>query len=426
MIRSQETDPTQISSTRCWRGRSARDSVAVHFGHRSAQRAGQRRPSYRLGQPGPARRRPICRALLDGVDLVWSGSSAATGCGRRASTRCGPAIVPVVVLGGEQTPDAELMGRSTVPTGIAAQAHAYLAQGGPDNLRELHALPVRHGAADRPRLRAAGRAADLGACWPAQRRPAPTARSIAILYYRAHHLSGNTAFVQTLAAAVEDAGGRGAADLLRVAAQRRRRTCWTPWRPPTRCWSPCWRPAAPDRPAAAAGGDDDAWDVAALAALDIPILQALCLTSSRADVGGQRRGAVPAGRREPGRGARVRRPDHHGAVLVQGDRRRRPAALRRRPRALPPGWPGSRSGTPGCGTSRPRERRIALVLSAYPTKHARVGNAVGLDTPASAVRLLRAMRERGLRPRPARRPGALPGLVPDRSTATTGTRPATR
>ena len=37
------------------------------------------------------------------------------------------------------------------------------------------------------------------------------------------------------------------------------------------------------------------------------------------------------------------------------------------------------------------------MFSAYPTKHARVGNAVGLDTPASAVALLRAMRERGYR-----------------------------
>ncbi|HMD95259.1 MAG TPA: cobaltochelatase subunit CobN, partial [Trebonia sp.] len=40
-------------------------------------------------------------------------------------------------------------------------------------------------------------------------------------------------------------------------------------------------------------------------------------------------------------------------------------------------------------------KRVAIMLSSYPTKHARVGNAVGLDTPASAVALLRAMREAG-------------------------------
>ena len=38
---------------------------------------------------------------------------------------------------------------------------------------------------------------------------------------------------------------------------------------------------------------------------------------------------------------------------------------------------------------------IAVMLSAYPTKHARIGNAVGLDTPVSAVRVLREMRAQG-------------------------------
>lgn len=38
-----------------------------------------------------------------------------------------------------------------------------------------------------------------------------------------------------------------------------------------------------------------------------------------------------------------------------------------------------------------RDKKLALVLSAYPTKHSRIGNAVGLDTPASAVELLRTL-----------------------------------
>src|SRR5207247_1263542 len=40
-------------------------------------------------------------------------------------------------------------------------------------------------------------------------------------------------------------------------------------------------------------------------------------------------------------------------------------------------------------------KRVAIMLSSYPTKHARVGNAVGLDTPASAVILLRRMADQG-------------------------------
>jgi cobaltochelatase CobN len=40
---------------------------------------------------------------------------------------------------------------------------------------------------------------------------------------------------------------------------------------------------------------------------------------------------------------------------------------------------------------------VVIMLSAYPTKHSRIGNAVGLDTPASTVRLMAAMAEHGYR-----------------------------
>jgi len=41
------------------------------------------------------------------------------------------------------------------------------------------------------------------------------------------------------------------------------------------------------------------------------------------------------------------------------------------------------------------EKRIAIILSNYPTKDARVGNAVGLDTPASVINILNAMKDAG-------------------------------
>ena len=41
------------------------------------------------------------------------------------------------------------------------------------------------------------------------------------------------------------------------------------------------------------------------------------------------------------------------------------------------------------------EKRIAVILSNYPTKDARIGNAVGLDTPASAVLVLKALKDAG-------------------------------
>ena len=41
------------------------------------------------------------------------------------------------------------------------------------------------------------------------------------------------------------------------------------------------------------------------------------------------------------------------------------------------------------------DKRVAIILSNYPTKDARVGNAVGLDTPASVIHVLNAMKEAG-------------------------------
>ncbi|HWP49125.1 MAG TPA: cobaltochelatase subunit CobN [Candidatus Limnocylindrales bacterium] len=41
------------------------------------------------------------------------------------------------------------------------------------------------------------------------------------------------------------------------------------------------------------------------------------------------------------------------------------------------------------------EKRVAILLTNYPSKNARIGNAVGLDTPASVVSLLRKMKEEG-------------------------------
>ena len=57
----------------------------------------------------------------------------------------------------------------------------------------------------------------------------------------------------------------------------------------------------------------------------------------------------------------------------------------------------------------PAERKIAIVFSAYPTKHSRIGNAVGLDTPMSVIRLLRAMRDSGY---DLGAPGEIPGTGP--------------
>ncbi|WP_080736529.1 cobaltochelatase subunit CobN, partial [Rhodococcoides fascians] len=166
----------------------------------------------------------------------------------------------------------------------------------------------------------------------------------------------------------------------------------------------------PNPAGASAGGDDEAWDVAELAALDVPILQGLCLTSSRAtwsenddglsplDVATQvavpefdgRLITVPFSFKEiDDDGLTTYVPDHERAARVAGIAVRH-ARLRHIPAA---------------------DRRIALMFSAYPTKHARIGNAVGLDTPASAIALMSDMREAGYDLGPLEGPDSVPGLA---------------
>ncbi len=120
---------------------------------------------WRLGNPARLDDAGIA-ALVDGSELVVV---RILGVRRQYEELLAPLLAgpaPVVVLGGEQVPDAELMELSTVPMGVATEAHAYLAQGGPENLGQLLPVPLRHRAAHRRGLRAAVRGAGLGRAGP--------------------------------------------------------------------------------------------------------------------------------------------------------------------------------------------------------------------------------------------------------------------
>ncbi|MFC5667139.1 cobaltochelatase subunit CobN [Kitasatospora misakiensis] len=346
---------------------------------------------YRLGNPARLAAEEL-PALLEGTDLVVVRLLG----GRRAWQEGLDALLagprPVIVLTGEQAPDAQLMELSTVPAGIAAEAHAYLAHGGAANLAELGAF-----LSDTVLLTGHGFAPPASApAWGPLERTARTSEgpTVAVLYYRAHHMSGNTAFVETLCRAIEDQGAqarayycaslRGAEPELLTALGEADALVTTVLA------------AGGTRPAdAQAGGDEEAWDAGALAALDRPILQALCLTWSRARWEASDDGLSPldtatqiAVPEFDGRLITVpfsfKELDEDGLTVYAADEERAArvagvAVAHARLRHIPAA-----------------ERRLALVLSAYPTKHARVGNAVGLDTPASAMRLLERLRAEGM------------------------------
>ncbi|MFI5592518.1 cobaltochelatase subunit CobN [Amycolatopsis sp. NPDC051758] len=296
----------------------------------------------------------------------------------------------VVVLGGEQTPDAELMKLSTVPAGIAAEAHAYLAQGGPANLTQLHrflsdTLLLTGDGFEPPAEQPA---------WGVLERPSlAEGPVIGILYYRAHHLSGNTAFVHTLADQIEAAGGRALP--IYTASLRTREPAMMAELGKVDALLVTVLAAGGTRPSeVGAGGDDEAWDVAEMAALDVPILQAMCLTSDRETWEASDDGLSPLDA-----GNQMAVPEFDGRLITV------PFSFKELdadglPRYVPDAERASRVAKIALAHARlrhtpPSSRRIALMLSAYPTKHSRVGNAVGLDTPASAIELLRRMREQG-------------------------------
>ena len=131
-----------------------------------------------------------------------------------------------------------------------------------------------------------------------------------------------------------------------------------------------------------------------MAALDIPILQGLCLTSSREEWEANDDGVTPLDSAN-----QIAIPEFDGRIITA------PFSFKEidedgLPRYVADAERCARVAGIAVNHARLRhtpasERRLALMLSAYPTKHSRVGNAVGLDTPVSTVRLLRRLHEAG-------------------------------
>ena len=339
-----------------------------------------------------------------------------------ALTAAQAARKPLVALGGEAAPDAELMALSTVPAGVAAEALGYLREGGPENLRELarflsdtlfltgegfapprpmpgygiHQLPwlrPADGPADRPVDGPADSPADRPVDGPADS-PAD-GPVVAVVFYRAHELAGNTAFVDTLCAALAERGATplpvfcgslrsadfggadaGLADLLRPAGAVITTVL-----------------AAGGSAAADATAEGD-WDPGLLARLDVPVLQGLCLTSSRAQWEASNAALAPIDA-----AMQVAIPEFDGRLITV------PFSFKEEgPDGIPryAADPERAARLAGIAVRQARlaktqnsDKRVAIMLSSYPTKHARIGNAVGLDTPASAVALLRAFQDAG-------------------------------
>ena len=332
--------------------------------------------------------------------------------------RCEDLEIPLLAFGGEAEPDAELTALSTAPSGVVAEAFEYLRCGGVLNTANLlrfvadtllfegygfepPSMPPELGVYH-PRL---AKGSSLEELLSLQDPALPT---VGVIFYRTHLLGGNTAFVDALVEALERAGANAL---------------------PVYCYSlradhegkvPALellegRVDALMTTVLASGGSNAAdaqrgdgpeawleWEVPALEALGVPILQGICATSSRGAWLESGAGLSPLDT-----AWQVAIPEFDGRIVSV------PFSFKERLEAESPvGAPltlyradpertqrlaGLATRFARLGRIPDERKKVALLLSNYPTKHSRVGNAVGLDTPASAVRLLGEMEEAGYR-----------------------------
>jgi len=376
-------------------------------------------PAVRCANPkGTPDIEPFLDHVLDGARVVvirvLGGRRGWQGGVDRLAERCRAEGIALIALGGEATPDAEMTALSTAPAGAVAQVGEYLLSGDVDNVEQMlrflaDTFLMEGFGFDEPKsveqlgIYLPGRgdvSIDEALAGRDEAKPV-----VAIAFYRSHRLTGNTDFIDGLCAAIERAGGH-----------------------PLPIWSyTLRRDSATGRVAAlelidgrvaalittmlatggsgagdAASGEEDQmrWDSSAIEALDVPVVQALTVTMSRARwlEGGE--GLLPIDA-----ATQVAIPEFDGRIIggpicfkesevedspvgvavpcyvADAERCDRLARLVLRHARLRD--PNAR-------------RKIAIVLTAFPTKHARIGMAVGLDTPASAVALLRRLKADGV------------------------------
>ncbi len=329
--------------------------------------------------------------LLGGRD-AWKEPFAAL---RAACVERG---VPLVAAGGEDRPDAAMVASSTVPAGVAQEAHRYLSAGGPANLaglvRFLSDTVCMTGVGFEPPVPIPDVGVWQGAGIAARGTPRDLRRPlVAVVFYRAHLVAGNTTYVGDLCDAIEAAG----ADALAVWTYSLRRDAQGAVPALALCGDHGADVIVTSTLAAGSPeADGEGWSVPGLDDLTIPVIQAPATSRSREEWAVDEVGLSPfdvaSGVAIPEFDGRVIGPTYaFKEVVDDGDlpggeivaTRADPERTARLARLA--------VRTASLGHIPTSARRIAIVLSAYPTNRARLGNAVGLDTPASAIGLLHAL-----------------------------------
>src|SRR3712207_5751825 len=332
--------------------------------------------------------------------------------------RCGELGVPLLAFGGEAEPDAELTALSTAASGVVAEAFEYLRRGGISNTANLFRFvadtlllegygfeppsPLPELGVYHPRLAEGSSLEDLLALHERER---PT---VGVVFYRTHLLGGNTLFVDALVEALERAGANALPVYcysLRADADGRV-PALEMLKGRVDCLVTTVLASGGSNAADAQSGDGPEgwleWEVPALEELDVPVVQGICATSSSGAWLESDAGLSPLDT-----AWQVAIPEFDGRIVsvpfsfkerIEGDSPvGAPLTLYRADPERTERLAGLAARFARLGRIPNGTKKVAILLSNYPTKHSRVGNAVGLDTPASAVRLLREMKRAGYR-----------------------------
>jgi cobaltochelatase CobN len=327
--------------------------------------------------------------VLPGAALLFAhilGGAAYFGDGFRSLSRaCRASGVQFVALPHTGELDPELSALSSVPLSTLTTALAYVTHGGVANYEHLLRFLADQCTGSGFGASAPAPTDRRGIYVDSQGMP-PDAPRVGVLFYRAHWLSGNLGWIDTLVAELERAGCGVRAvfcDSLRELD-------------------------AEGMPLAIG---EHLRDVDVLVctlafqgahALDVPVLQAIPSGFTHAEWLASERGLPP---RDVAMYLSL--PELEGRIITV------PISFKR---AGPLGAAGSdeircddplpdraaqvaRMARAWCELRRTpaSERRVAVLLHSYPSRKSRIGNGVGLDAPESAVRLLRELTAHGYR-----------------------------
>jgi cobaltochelatase CobN len=309
----------------------------------------------------------------------------------------------LVLISGTGELSPEFSQTVNVPADVMETAASYLALGGVNNFVELF-----HFLSDRLLLTGYGYAPpspmpehgiylpDMDAAdieeW--ERRADPHKPTVAVLFYRAHRMSGNTTFIDTLAQAIESRGLNAlcifTSSLKSKEAGRPASFKWIEGRADVLVSTLSFALGEINTGEVTVAGEA----VTSLEQLNIPVIQAIASGMARGDWEGSRRGlnaldtavnvAIPEfdGRiiSVPISFKERRASDAESLYSAHEERAERVAGIAFRLAKL--------------RRTVNADRRVAFVLTNSASKASQVGGAVGLDSPASLLTTLRGMKGR--------------------------------